>query len=174
GIGFLYVSDEALEAGRHPLYIDMRSADWIDDDEYRLAIDARRFENWEFAWALVLGMGEAAHYASCVGVDAAGAYAAKLADHARKRIAEMPGARVLDRGPELCAIVTAEFATAPADEIVARLREQAINTSATLRAYAMIDMKDKDAATAVRISPHYYNTKREVDIAIEALYEFAL
>lgn len=173
GVGFLYVSDAALEAGRHPLYIDMRSAEWLDDDEYRLAADARRFENWEFAYALLLGMGEAAHYATQVGVADAGRYAASLAEHARARIAAMDGARVLDHGPELCAIVTAEFAAAPADEIVARLREQAVNTSATFREFAVIDMKEKAARTAVRISPHYYNTRRDVDIALDALEEFA-
>lgn len=174
GVGFLYIADEALAAGRHPLHIDMRSADWVDDDEYRLADDARRFENWEFAYALLLGMGEAAHHAQRAGVVDAGRYAAALAAHARERIAAIAGARVLDRGPELCAIVTAEFATAPADEIVARLREQAINTSATYRAFAVIDMKAKDASTAVRLSPHYYNTIRDVDIACDALEEFSL
>src|SRR5688572_16303618 len=59
GIGFLYVSDRALAENRAPLYIDMQGARWVDPDELELAPDAKRFENWEFAWALVLGMGEA-------------------------------------------------------------------------------------------------------------------
>jgi selenocysteine lyase/cysteine desulfurase len=69
--------------------------------------------------------------------------------------------------------VTAEFESTPAPVIVSRLREQAINTSSTLRQWAIIDMKDKNAHTAVRISPHYYNTQREIDIALGALEEFA-
>ena len=173
GIGFLYVSDRALHANRHPLYIDMRGAEWIDDDAYRLTPDARRFENWDYAYALVVGMGEAAKYALRVGIEEAGAYAARLADYTRERLAALPGVRVLDRGPRLCAIATAEFAGTTAPVIVAALREQAINTTATARDYAVIDMKDKQAQTAIRISPHYYNTRREIDIAVAALEEFA-
>src|SRR5690606_1209123 len=46
GAGFLYISDCALERGDSPLYVDMRGAEWIEADEFRLAPDARRFENW--------------------------------------------------------------------------------------------------------------------------------
>jgi len=172
GVGFLYVSDDALGRGDHPLYIDMRGAAWLDDDEYRMIADARRFENWEFAYALVLGMGRAARYANEIGVERAGAYAAGLADRLRDRLSALDGVRVLDRGAARCAIVTAEFRDHPAHEIVDRLREEAINTSATTREYAVIDMKEKQAATAVRISPHYYNTERELRILLSALEEF--
>src|SRR5438105_7262761 len=59
GIGFLYVSDRILERGAFPLFLDMRGADWTDPDAFRLADGARRFENWEFAYALVAGLGAA-------------------------------------------------------------------------------------------------------------------
>jgi selenocysteine lyase/cysteine desulfurase len=172
GVGFLYVADRTLGQGRHPLYVDMRGAAWLDDDEYRLVADARRFENWEFAWALVLGLGAAARYALDVGVAAAGAQAAALAAWLRERLHTLPGVRVLDRGRSLCAIVTAEFPGHAAREIVGRLREQAINTSATAREWAVIDMKEKQASSAVRFSPHYFNTRREIEIAVSALEEF--
>src|SRR2546428_13056481 len=72
GIGFLYVSDRMLERGAFPLYPDLRGADWTDPDAFRLADSARRFENWEFAYALVLGLGEAAGYALAGGPGGAG------------------------------------------------------------------------------------------------------
>ena len=68
GVGFLYVSDRALQRGDFPLFIDMRGADWVSADNFAPARDARRFENWEFAYSLLLGMGEAARYALNVGV----------------------------------------------------------------------------------------------------------
>jgi selenocysteine lyase/cysteine desulfurase len=172
GIGFLFVSDRALGLGRHPLYIDMRGAAWLDDDEYRLVSDGRRFENWEYAYALVLGMGAAARYAQDVGIERAGYRAAELASYLRSRLEAMDGVRVLDRGAARCAIVTAEFRDHDAPAIVARLREQAINTSSTAREWAVIDMKEKQATGAVRISPHYYNTRREIDVLVSALEEF--
>jgi selenocysteine lyase/cysteine desulfurase len=168
GIGFLYVADRALESGAWPLYIDMRGARWIDDDLFEPAPDARRFENWEFAYALVIGLGKAAAYASRVGVAAAGAYAAALAARAREKLAAIDHVRVLDRGPELCAIVTAAIDGMDASRVVERLREEAINTSATVREWAVLDMKDKEATSAVRISPHYYNLQRDIDIMASA------
>lgn len=169
GTGFLYVSDRALREGHKPLYLDMRGADWTEADGYELRADARRFENWEFAYALVLGLGEAAWYARGVGVDTGWARARALAGDLRERLRAIDGVRVLDRGPELCAIVTAEIRGRPAGEVVAALRDQGINTSAIERVSAVLDMDDKEAAAAIRLSPHYYNTEREVAAAIGAL-----
>jgi len=80
---------------------------------------------------------------------------------------------VLDRGPSLCGIVTAEVQGHDARAVALRLREEAINVSATLRDYAVLDMDDKRAYSAVRLSPHYYNTETELQIAVSALEEFA-
>jgi selenocysteine lyase/cysteine desulfurase len=159
GVGFLYVSDRMLQQQRAPLWIDMRGARWVDDGRYALADDARRFENWEFAYALVLGLGAAARYALHVGIGAAGAYAADLARHTRDGLQELPGARVLDRGRVLGAIVTVSLPGVTPEQVVEELRGQAINTSATT----------EPGPVGVRISPHYYNTRREVGVLIEAL-----
>src|SRR5438067_12724343 len=72
GIGFLYVSDRMLERGAFPLFLDMRGADWTDPDAFRLADGARRFENWEFAYAVVAGLGAAARYALAGGAGGRG------------------------------------------------------------------------------------------------------
>ncbi|CAN5735864.1 aminotransferase class V-fold PLP-dependent enzyme [soil metagenome] len=173
GTGFLYVGDRMLEQRRAPLWLDMRGASWTGPDSYELADSARRFENWEFAYALLLGLGAAARYARDVGVATAGAYAAELAAYARDRLAGLAGARVLDRGTRLAAIATVEFDGVAAGDIVARLREQAINTIELQLDSAGREMADKNARGAVRISPHYYNTRHEIDIAIGALDEFA-
>ncbi|HUF49921.1 MAG TPA: aminotransferase class V-fold PLP-dependent enzyme [Longimicrobiales bacterium] len=172
GIGFLHVSDRMLQRQAAPLWIDMRGARWTEADEYELADSARRFENWEFAYALVVGLGAAARYALKCDVAVAGAYAAQLASYARDRLTAMPRARVLDRGERLAAIVTVEIEGHDAATVVERLREEAINTSATFRDYAVLDMDDKRARSALRISPHYYNTRREIDILLSALEEF--
>jgi selenocysteine lyase/cysteine desulfurase len=172
GVGFLYVSDRMLDSGVYPLYVDMRGALWTETDAFELVGDARRFENWEFNYAALLGMGAAARYALDVGVAEAGAYAAMLADSIRSGAAAIDGARVLDHGDCLAAIATVEFEGCDAQTIVVRLREQAINTSATERGYALLDMRAKGAHTAIRISPHYYNDEREIRIVLGALEEF--
>lgn len=169
GAGFLYVSDRMLARNAAPLMVDMRGARWTGANEWELVADARRFENWEFAYALVLGQGAAARYALAVGVPEAGGYAAALARRVRDGLAAIPGTRVLDRGQHLGAIVTVELSGISATDAVQALREQAINTSATDRDSAVIDMEAKGATGALRISPHYYNTAREIDTLLSAL-----
>src|SRR5437762_10787806 len=103
GTGFLYVSDRVLQRGMYPLLVDMRGAEWLGADEFQLATDASRFENWEFPYALILGMGAAARYAAMVGIEEAQQRARKLASYTREKLSAISGVRVLDRGPELCA-----------------------------------------------------------------------
>src|SRR6266581_780873 len=148
---------------------DRHDAEWITANTFELAPDARRFENWEFAHSLVLGLGEAARYAASVGVERGGKRARELAALARSELSAIPGLRVLDRGKELAAIVTVDVAGHEAPELVKLLRQKGINTSASLRAYAVIDMDEKRAASALRISPHYYNTEDEIGAVVEVL-----
>jgi selenocysteine lyase/cysteine desulfurase len=171
GLGFLYVSDKRLKAGAHPLLVDMHGATWTEADDFELTPDARRFESWELAYALVLGLGAAAEYALDVGLEAARDRAWELAAYTRSRLASLPKVRVLDRGPELCAIVTAAVAGRNTKEIKLALRARGINTSSPDREDAVIDMDEKGTSSALRISPHYYNTREEIDTAVEALGE---
>jgi selenocysteine lyase/cysteine desulfurase len=171
GAGFLYVSDRVLDAGLEPLFPDMRGADWIDADLYQPAPDARRFETWEFAWALVLGTGAAARYANALDLSEVRDRVRALASDLRERLAELPGARVLDRGRELGATVTASFAGHAPAELVLRLRERGINTSSQSRIDAVIDYDEKGVDGALRMSPHYFNDDSDLDALLGALHE---
>ncbi len=173
GAGFLWVSDRALDAGLSPLFPDLRGADWVEEDLFQPAPDARRFETWEFSWGLVLGTGEAAHYALSLGLDAIRDRTRALAKELRARLASVPGVRVLDRGPELCAIVTAEVAGWAPKELVLELRARGINTSAQTRLDAVLDYDAKGVDGALRISPHYFNTEGDMDALLGALGELS-
>src|SRR3989454_577387 len=170
GIGFLYVSDRMLERGAFPLFLDMRGADWTDPDAFRLADGARRFENWEFAYALVAGLGAAAHYALAVG-SSGREHALRLAALLRQLLAEIPGVRVLDRGRERCAIVSVGVAGRGGADLKLRLRHRGINASSADRMSGGLDMDDKGGTSVVRFSPHYYNTEDELGAALGALAE---
>lgn len=172
GIGFLYVSDRMLERGAFPLFLDMRGADWTDPDAFRLADGARRFENWEFAYALVAGMCEAARYTLDAGVEGQ-ERARSLAAGLRERLAKVRDVRVLDRGRERCAIVTVDVGGRDAVALELALRQRGINTSSTDRKSGVLDMDEKRASTALRLSPHYYNTEDELDAAVAAVAELA-
>ena len=169
GVGFLYVGDRALESGSAPLLCDMRGADSVAADAFELQPDARRYEYWEFAYALVLGLGEAARYALDAGIERTGARARQLAASLRRSLASLPRVRVLDRGETLCAIVSFEVAGIAAVDVVAALQARGVNASWTPRTSATIDMDEKGTAASVRLSPHYYNTLEELELAVDAV-----
>jgi selenocysteine lyase/cysteine desulfurase len=173
GSGFLFVSDRALAAGYEPLFIDMRGARWVEFERYAPVETAARFEDWEFSYAGVLGAGAAARYALSVGVDAFAERALALAARLRDGLAAIDGIRVLDRAPELCAIVTFSIGGKPSDVVKDELAARGINSAVSLREYALYDFTDKAVEDCVRLSPHYYNTEREVDEVLAAVRELS-
>jgi len=171
GSGFLYVSDRVVERGLEPLYPDLRGADHVADDIYQPAPDARRFESWEFAWALVLGTGVAARYALDLGLEPIRERAWGLAADLRARLGETAGVRVLDRGGVLGATVTLWVDGHDPAALVRALRERGINTSSQTRFDAVLDYDAKGVDGALRVSPHYFNDHTDLDAFLGALEE---
>jgi selenocysteine lyase/cysteine desulfurase len=166
GIGFLYASDRALGRGDYPQYVDMRGAEWTAAGEFTLVDSARRYEDWEFAYALVLGLGAATRYALEQGIAETGARAMWLAARLREKLGTIEGVRVLDTGARQSAIVTFDSSRSPAEAIVRRAANERINVVLTRRWYGMLDFTARGVETAVRASPHYYNTVEEVDALV--------
>jgi selenocysteine lyase/cysteine desulfurase len=169
GIGFLYVGDRMLEAGRYPLFVDLRGATWTDPDRFEPDAGARRFENWEFAYALVLGLGAAAGYAAqAIEAGALGRTEA-LAARVRSVLGELPSVGILDRGSRQSAIITATVAGIDPSRLVLSLRQRGINTSWFPRSAAVLDADRKGIAAGWRVSPHYYNLETEIDSLADAV-----
>jgi len=163
-----------LERGVYPLSLDMRGAGLVSSGTFTLAPGARRFENWEYSYALVLGLGEAARYAAAAGPEA-GRRAQDLATCLRERLVTIPGLRLMDRGPRLCAIVTAQVPGFPqAAGLVRRLRAARINTSASVSGRGPFNAPGAEGISVLRISPHYYNTLEEIDIAVATIATVAM
>ena len=173
GSGFLYVSDRALAAGHEPLFIDMRGAHWVGFESYAPVDTASRFEDWEFSYATVLGAAAAIRYALAIGIDAIAERTPALGGGLRDRLAEIDGVRILDRGRERCAIVTFTLSGWTAKAVQHELGVRAINSSVSLREYALFDFTDKAVDSCVRLSPHYYNTEQEVDRVVAVVGELA-
>ena len=172
GIGFLYVADRVFDRGHYPLYVDMRGAKWLQPNGFSLADDARRFENWEFSYALVLGLGAAARHASDVGEEGLIRTRA-LTQELRRNLSALSSVRLLDQGHEQCAIVTAAVRGWNADDLKLALRERGLNVSASLREDGVIDMDAKGTPNVLRLSPHYYNTEGEISSAVALIEELA-
>jgi len=171
GTGFLYISDKALEAGLEPLFIDMRGAEWVEKDVYRPRKDAARYEDWEFAYALVLGARAAIEYCLNIGVDRIGPQVQYLSDILRQELSMLDKVRVLDKGPELGGLVTFTVSGATPEHLVAELLKRKINVVSSHRGFAVIDFDEKGVQWAIRASPHYYNTLEEIHLFLSEVKE---
>lgn len=169
GAGFLFVSDRVLQAELEMLLPDMRSGHWSGPDQYLPAEDARRFEYWEMAPALILGSKAAVDYALDLDMDWIEQRVRSLATELRNQLAEIPGVRVLDKGNDLCGIVTAFHADWEQHKLMEYLWGLNINARITPNYVARIDFPRKGVEWALRISPHYYNTAEEIKRITESL-----
>ncbi len=168
GTGFLFVSDNVLQLNLWPLFIDMRGADWTSADVFELRKDARRFEDWEFNYAQVLGCRAAAEYALNVGLSEIQERNTSLCGVVRAGLTQL-GLRTLDLGKKLSSIITVEIPGREPALVLQTLREKNINISISSRSSAIIDYDAKRVTWAVRISPHYYNTEEEIETLLRAL-----
>jgi cysteine desulfurase/selenocysteine lyase len=169
GTGFLVVSDRALD-GLEPVGIDLHSAEWTGDREYRWADGATRFEMFECSVASRIGLGVAVDQALATGVPAIETRVAWLAEQLRARLADVPGVTVWDKGRRRCGIVTFSVEGHDAKDVSARLRgEDRINTSVTTPSHTRWDSDERSVPPTVRASVHAYNTEAELDLLVEAL-----
>ena len=162
GTGFLYVN-KALLKSLQPPFIDLHAAAWVDDNNYQLRDDARRFENWECFTAGKIGLAEAARYAMALGLDAIQQRVFLLADTLRNALQQLPGIRVQDPGNQHCGIVTFSSDTTNAEQLITRLRQAGINTSLVMHKNARLDLQQRNISSAVRASLHYFNTVEEIE-----------
>ena len=160
GTGFLYVRRAVLDR-LEPPFLDLQAATWVEPDRYEMRPDARRFENWERNVAGQLGLGAAVDYALGWGLADIAGRIEPLAAELRRRLAEIPGVSVRDRGRRRCGIVTFTVEGKPARDIVAALRQRRINCHSSSSS-TLLDARARRVPDLVRASVHYYNTEEEV------------
>lgn len=172
GTGFLYIRKGLLEE-IEPFFVDHFAAEWTSPETYELRHDARRFENWENAYALRLGLGVAVDYALELGLKNIQKRAWGLAADIRNELAQIPGVELYDIGQEKCAIVTFNLRNLTSAEVRAKLSTKNINVSSSGPSSTLLDATRRGLSNIVRVSPHYYNSEPEIEQFIAAVRELA-
>ena len=162
GTGFLYARRDTT-AHLEPPFLDVLAAHWDAADRYTVRADARRFESWESSRANTIGLGVAVEYALDVGIEGIAGRNAVLARRLRELLGAIPGVRVLDLGPEPCAIVSFLVAGVAPDAVRDALACDAVNVSVSRAEDTRIDMEQRGLDEWVRASVHYFNTERELE-----------
>lgn len=169
GTGFLYARRSLIESIEPPM-LDLRAADWVATDDFRIRPDARRFEDWEADYATRIGLGVAAEYAMSWGLEAIRERVNVLAESLRTRLNEVQGVTVLDRGIERSGIVAFTAREPGNEEIVRYLSARGINVR--LMPMTVLGRYDHDARgldTLVRASVHYLTDEDEIDRLVGAV-----
>lgn len=172
GAGFLFASDNVLQEKLEPLFIDMRGASWTATDAYESRADARRFEEWEVPYALLLGSHAAINLALSLGLEEIKKRNQHLCHLVRTGISGNKKLKLLDVGKELSSIITVQIPDWKPRDLMLALRKKGINTSISYHEFARIDFDNKGVDWALRISPHYYNTEEEIEYLVSELTNF--
>ena len=167
GTGFLYVADAWIDR-IEPVVLDLYSATWVARDTYQIRPDARRFENWENAYALRAGLGAALDYADTIGMDKIEARVEHLAALCRERIATQPGLVARDLGTKRCGIVSVQADGDP-EALVKDMATQGFALGTSSPNSTRIDFENRGLPTLIRIAPHYYNTEDEIAACVDTL-----
>jgi selenocysteine lyase/cysteine desulfurase/glycine/D-amino acid oxidase-like deaminating enzyme len=169
GTGFLYVSRELLDRLR-PSAPDVRGALWSGEHEFELADSARRFETWEAAHAMRLGLGVALAEIRATGIEAIAAHVSGLSALLRGRLVEeVPGARIADPPESASGIVTFVLDGEAPQRTQERLAAAGCHTVVVPASHGLWDLQPRGLAGVVRASFHVYNGEDDVEAVIGAL-----
>jgi cysteine desulfurase/selenocysteine lyase len=169
GTGFLYVSRGLLDRLR-PSAPDVRGALWSGEHEFELADSARRFETWEAAHAMRLGLGVALAEIRATGIEAIAAHVIGLGALLRARLVEeVPGARIADPPQAASGIVTFVLDGEAPQRTQERLAAAGCHTVVVPASHGLWDLQPRGLAGVVRASFHVYNGEDDVEAVIGAL-----
>lgn len=165
GSGMLVVSDRALrDVDAYP--VDVAGGQWVHTDDYTLDDSARRFESFESSVAVTLGLIAAARYATDISVPVLAGAIARNAEYLRSHLGASGSWRVQDRGRIRSGIVTVRNDRVATSDAVAALAAAGVNAWEVGPHTNPREMGDR---SVLRLSPHAYNTRDEMDRALDVL-----
>lgn len=168
GTGYVYINEKARSVV-DPVVLTNQAAAWTEDNAYELRSDAGIFEAWERSCMNQLGFGAALDYLLDLGVKKSTDRLSILSGHLREGLAAM--AQVTPTCPVGAdgAIITFNKAGWQAEDIKAEMAKHDIGVQVSRIVHERLDMGARGLETAVRISPHYYNTIEELDRFLNVL-----
>ncbi|WP_417450810.1 aminotransferase class V-fold PLP-dependent enzyme [Kordiimonas sp.] len=171
GVGFLYVSERGL-ARLEPAMVTNQSAAWVASDRFELREDARMFEDWERSVGNQLGFGAAIDYLLKLGPAEVFERTQAVAQYLRSKLYAVKNIVPTCPASASAAIVTFNKKGIQAAEVKRRLESLGITVQVASVVHTRLDLETRGIETTVRVSPHYYNTKEEIDrfvAVVEAL-----
>lgn len=169
GTGILYVSDKVLEKQMYPLTIDGNGALWKSEEEFQVFESAKRFELFESSRALMVGFAEALRYLNDLTIKSIAERNKELSSKLRTNLNDIKGISMYDRGSVKSNIITFRKENKTLEVIQKKLKENKVFFSVSSTPWGIIDFNKKEVDWVVRLSPHYFNTKKEIEKVSEII-----
>ena len=158
----LWVDSAIIDRFRPP-GIDATSSGWTAAAGLDVHPGMARFEEYEMAYAAMVGLASAASQARALGMASIEARIRQLADDLRQGLEAVPAVSVTDRAECRSAIVTFQVDGVPPAEVVAAASREGIVINESTAVWSALDMDAKGLSHVVRASPHYFNTHDELE-----------
>ena len=163
GTGFLYVSDKVLETDMVPLSLDLAGNEWTTEESFSVGSEAKRFEFWERNYSNLLGLTQSIKEINELGINNISQYNQDISSYMREKLNAINGIKQFDRGANIGSIVTWKHEQKSLLEHQQILASNRIYYSLASTRSALIDLNSKEEEWLIRFSPHYFNTREEVD-----------
>lgn len=167
GIGVLYGKAEFLEAmrpfqGGGEMILD------VFEDDVTYADPPHRFEAGTPPIVQAIGLGAAVDYMESVGRDAIVAHENDLRDYAREQLSKINSLRLIGDAPDKGAIFSFELQGIHAHDVSMVIDRSGVAVRAGTHCAQPL-LKRFDTTSTCRASFAMYNTRKEVDVLVEAL-----
>lgn len=163
GTGFLYVSDRILDGGYAPLLLDGGNATWTGKDTYELMDSAERFGSWEKPYAMVTGLTEALRYLNEIGIQKVEDRSKEIMKKLRNNLSAIPSVTSYDLGTKTSNILTFRKEGKSIEDIQNSFSKNKVYYGISQKHQGQIDFNKKGIDWVVRLSPHYFNTEKEIN-----------
>lgn len=162
GMGFLYMNEKAR--GRiEPVVATNKSAAWVGDQEIEFRTDTALFEAWERNIGNQLAFGAAVDYLLELGLERATSEIQSRAAYLRSGLSNINKVIPTCQPDATAAIITFNKEGYDAADVKAKFHAEGVGVQVSTIEHTRLDLGARGINTTIRVSPHYYNSKDELD-----------
>ncbi|MCK0070977.1 aminotransferase class V-fold PLP-dependent enzyme [Kordiimonas laminariae] len=162
GMGFLYMNEKARNR-IEPVVATNKSAAWIGDQEIEFRSDTALFEAWERNIGNQIAFGAAIDYLLELGLEKATEEIQHRAAYLRQNLYNIKGVIPTCQEDATAAIITFNKEGHDATTVKAKFHDEGVGVQVSTIEHTRLDLGARGINTTIRVSPHYYNSKEELD-----------
>lgn len=173
GIAVLYVSDRALGRMSDPVRVSVQAGlRWFADYRFDTPSDARKFESYEFSPALRAGLKASVQLLADLDPERIGNTIGELGYHLKESFRRHGLPELFEQQGNTSGIWTFSCQEISGSRDIESLCDMGLELGAVSGETNRLVLADRGTPFITRISPHYFNTKDDIDNGLGILAEY--